>query len=52
MALSFRQTEILDLARSDGRVVVEDLAQRAADARLVVNDQDAALRHKNPYSEK
>jgi DeoR family transcriptional regulator, glycerol-3-phosphate regulon repressor len=28
MALSFRQTEILDLARSDGRVVVEDLAQR------------------------
>jgi DeoR family transcriptional regulator, glycerol-3-phosphate regulon repressor len=28
MALSFRQTEILDLARSDGRVVVEDLAHR------------------------
>ncbi len=28
MALSFRQTEILDLARSEGRVVVEDLAQR------------------------
>jgi DeoR family transcriptional regulator, glycerol-3-phosphate regulon repressor len=28
MALSFRQTEILDLARSDGRVVVEDLASR------------------------
>ena len=28
MALNFRQTEILDLARSEGRVVVEDLAQR------------------------
>lgn len=28
MALSIRQTEILDLARSDGRVVVEDLAGR------------------------
>ncbi len=28
MALGFRQTEILDLARSDGRVIVEDLAQR------------------------
>jgi DeoR family transcriptional regulator, glycerol-3-phosphate regulon repressor len=28
MALSFRQTEILDLARSDGRVIVEDLAHR------------------------
>lgn len=28
MALSFRQTEILDLARTDGRVVVEDLASR------------------------
>jgi len=28
MALSFRQTEILDLARTDGRVVVEDLAHR------------------------
>lgn len=28
MALSLRQTEILEVARSDGRVVVEDLAQR------------------------
>ena len=28
MALSFRQTEILEIARSEGRVVVEDLAQR------------------------
>ncbi len=28
MALSFRQTEILDIARSEGRVMVEDLAQR------------------------
>ncbi len=28
MALNFRQSEILELARSDGRVVVEDLAQR------------------------
>ena len=28
MALGFRQTKILDLARSDGRVIVEDLAQR------------------------
>lgn len=28
MALSFRQTEILELARSEGRVVVEDLAHR------------------------
>ncbi len=28
MALSFRQTEILQLARADGRVVVDDLAQR------------------------
>lgn len=28
MALSFRQTEILDIARSDGRVVVEALAER------------------------
>ena len=28
MALSFRQTEILDLARSEGRVVVEGLAER------------------------
>jgi DeoR family glycerol-3-phosphate regulon repressor len=28
MALSFRQTEILELARAEGRVVVEDLAQR------------------------
>ncbi len=28
MTLSFRQTEILDIARSEGRVVVEDLAQR------------------------
>lgn len=28
MALSFRQTEILELARSEGRVIVEDLAQR------------------------
>ena len=28
MALSFRQTEILDIARTEGRVVVEDLAQR------------------------
>lgn len=28
MALSFRQSEILEIARSDGRVVVEDLAAR------------------------
>ena len=28
MALSFRQTEILDIARTDGRVVVETLADR------------------------
>ncbi len=28
MALNFRQTEILELARADGRVMVEDLAQR------------------------
>ena len=28
MALSLRQSEILELARSEGRVVVEDLAQR------------------------
>ncbi len=28
MALSFRQTEILDIARSEGRVVVEQLADR------------------------
>ncbi|MCF1708195.1 DeoR/GlpR family DNA-binding transcription regulator [Tabrizicola sp. J26] len=28
MALSFRQSEILDLARVEGRVVVEDLARR------------------------
>ncbi len=28
LALSFRQTEILELARSEGRVVVDDLAQR------------------------
>ena len=28
MALSFRQNEILDIARTEGRVVVEDLAQR------------------------
>lgn len=28
MALSFRQTEILDIARAEGRVMVEDLAQR------------------------
>ncbi|THD82325.1 DeoR/GlpR transcriptional regulator [Aliigemmobacter aestuarii] len=28
MALSFRQSEILEIARADGRVVVEDLAQR------------------------
>jgi len=28
MALSFRQTEILEIARAEGRVVVEDLAQR------------------------
>jgi DeoR family glycerol-3-phosphate regulon repressor len=28
MALSFRQTEILDIARSEGRVVVEGLAER------------------------
>ncbi|MDP3261919.1 MAG: DeoR/GlpR family DNA-binding transcription regulator [Tabrizicola sp.] len=28
MALSFRQTEILELARAEGRVAVEDLAQR------------------------
>ncbi|MDO9526120.1 MAG: DeoR/GlpR family DNA-binding transcription regulator [Gemmobacter sp.] len=30
MALSFRQTEILDIARSEGRVVVEHLAERFA----------------------
>jgi DeoR family transcriptional regulator, glycerol-3-phosphate regulon repressor len=28
VALNFRQTEILDLARSEGRVLVEDLAER------------------------
>jgi DeoR family glycerol-3-phosphate regulon repressor len=28
MALSFRQSEILDIAKTQGRVVVEDLAQR------------------------
>lgn len=28
LALNFRQTEILELARSEGRVIVEDLAQR------------------------
>ncbi len=28
VALSFRQSEILDIARADGRVIVEDLAQR------------------------
>lgn len=28
MALSFRQTEILEIARNEGRVAVEDLAQR------------------------
>ena len=28
MALSFRQSEILDLARVEGRVIVEDLARR------------------------
>lgn len=28
MPLSFRQTEILDIARAEGRVVVEDLARR------------------------
>ena len=28
MALSFRQSEILEIARSEGRVVVEDLATR------------------------
>ena len=28
MALNFRQTEILELARAEGRVVVQDLAQR------------------------
>ena len=28
MALSFRQSEIIDIARADGRVSVEDLAQR------------------------
>ena len=28
MALSFRQSEIVEIARADGRVVVEDLAQR------------------------
>ena len=28
MALSFRQNEILDIARAEGRVMVEDLAQR------------------------
>lgn len=30
MALSFRQTEILDIARTEGRVVVEALAERFA----------------------
>lgn len=30
MALSFRQTEILDIARSEGKVAVEDLAERFA----------------------
>ncbi|MFN6952962.1 MAG: DeoR family transcriptional regulator, partial [Albidovulum sp.] len=28
MALNFRQREILDLARAEGRVAVEDLAER------------------------
>ncbi len=28
LTLSFRQTEILDIARSEGRVIVEDLSQR------------------------
>jgi len=28
VALNFRQTEILELARAEGRVMVEDLAQR------------------------
>ena len=28
LALSFRQSEIVEIARADGRVVVEDLAQR------------------------
>ncbi|MFY8147163.1 MAG: DeoR family transcriptional regulator, partial [Rhodobacter sp.] len=28
MALSFRQTEILDIARSEGRVIVDQLADR------------------------
>ena len=28
MALSFRQSEILEIARAEGRVIVEDLAQR------------------------
>ncbi|MGV8989144.1 MAG: DeoR/GlpR family DNA-binding transcription regulator [Cypionkella sp.] len=28
MALSFRQSEIVEIARADGRVIVEDLAQR------------------------
>ncbi|MBD3764839.1 MAG: DeoR/GlpR transcriptional regulator, partial [Rhodobacterales bacterium] len=28
MALTLRQAEILDLARAEGRVIVEDLAQR------------------------
>ncbi|MEO6299668.1 MAG: DeoR/GlpR family DNA-binding transcription regulator, partial [Paracoccaceae bacterium] len=30
MALSFRQSEILEIARSDGRVMVEQLSQRFA----------------------
>jgi DeoR family glycerol-3-phosphate regulon repressor len=28
VALNFRQSEILELARAEGRVMVEDLAQR------------------------
>ena len=28
MALSFRQSEILDIARLEGRVMVDDLAQK------------------------
>jgi DeoR family glycerol-3-phosphate regulon repressor len=28
LALSFRQTEILDIARTEGRVIVDDLAER------------------------
>ncbi len=30
MALNFRQTEILEIARSEGRVVVEQLAEHFA----------------------